>query len=615
MPNFGADLVAGYYKTPPSVIPSIAALIDATPVRDPAGGGTYALLDPCAGDGEALLLCAHALFGTPLPAAGKGPRLLLYGCELEDTRAGALAQAFRAAGLPAVAAVARHSDAFRLTLALGPQAVGVSLLWANPPYTTTANPVYGRLEQAFLERFTPFITPGSGLLVYIIPGHVLATSATYLATHYADLAVYRFPGGEYEAYKQIVLLARRRPTPLPFGAEAEAQQLTAWAAHPAHLPALPDPGTVPPRFRLLPGARDGLAEFAVSAIDRTRVLAHYTPWALGTLDATAGPPVYPLLVGGRPASRPTWQIAGDPGLGLPLDALLYQAHRTVMPPRAEHRALFAASGMFNNLPLLPDDPAAGLPPALVKGLYEKETVEVKQNHDKDGKLTSVLCVQQPRMRLRLRTLGPASVQVDLPAGSTPTGATDPRQMNIADLFAVYGQGLGTWMRRMFQPTHDPADAARFVPLPPLPRALFQAQAHLVQAGIKQLGGGATSCCRPTWAPARPRRRWPSRPPSARRTTRRPSRTCAPWAPGRAGRGRSRECWSCCRHTWWPRGGTSVAPCCPAPISSSSSASAICTMSPRTRPPASRPSRSLRATAGRPAWARATWAPASTRAPA
>ncbi|HMA36872.1 MAG TPA: DUF6094 domain-containing protein, partial [Chloroflexia bacterium] len=498
MSNFGAVNVGWYFPTPLTVIPHVAALFDVQPawrkVSDPdlkrQVYGSYAILDPSAGDGAALLAFAHALFGAQFPAYDKGPTLKLYGCELEEVRAGGLRAALQDAKLQSGCGEARHADAFQLTLKTSPRARGLSFLWANPPYDRDPDPVYGRLEQAFLTRFTPALTPGSGILIFLVPGHVLKNCAAYLAAEYDEIVAYRFPDGFYEDFKQVVVVARRRETPLPFGGGAAAvARLNAWAAAPATLPALPEPGAGRALFALQPGAQDGLADFAVNLVDMAQVLRHVIPWTAGTLDVTAPAPAYPLADGPRRGGRHALQALPDVGLDQTLDHFLCPVRPVLMPPRDAHRALFTAAGMFNNLTMVPDDPASGLPAIIIKGRFTKDFVDVKQNRDQEGHLTSTIAVQQPSMRVRMRTLTLPSVQVDLKAGTKPTGTTDPAQMTIADVLHHYGRGLATWMGRQFPPRHAPADADRLLPTPPLARALFQSQAHIVQACLKQLAAG------------------------------------------------------------------------------------------------------------------------------
>lgn len=447
--------VAGYYPTPASVIPAIAALLDPTPAGqaqpapDPRWGPTYptvALGDPAAGDGAALVGCAQALFGAPFPAPGKGPQVRLYAIELEGERAQALATRLRAAQPQAHHLVeALQSDSFQVSWATDDRAAGLHVLLLNPPYDL--DPIHGRLEQAFLTRFTPALIPGSGLLIFIIPGYALAASAVTLATEYEDYHAYRFPDAEYAAFKQIVVLARRRHTPrtLPGSADRVAAQLTAWSRDPARLSVLPTPGSAPPMLALAGDQPGGFRHFAAQPLDIQHVLRYARPWAIGASDRTA-PPADPPIAGAR-SVRPTTSLTPLTEIGLhqPLAAFLQRVLPVAMPPKPAYLALLLAAGLLNGLRVEPDDPTAGWPPILVKGRFKKDFVTVKENTDKKGRTTSQVQVQQPTLAVCLLALTDPPRYVDLQPGTTPTGATAVDAMNVADLLAHYGRGLAALM--------------------------------------------------------------------------------------------------------------------------------------------------------------------------
>ncbi|MGB4868507.1 MAG: DUF6094 domain-containing protein, partial [Candidatus Promineifilaceae bacterium] len=81
----------------------------------------------------------------------------------------------------------------------------------------------GRAEYQFLWRTRPYLQPG-GLLVYVVPRHILRSRklAGYLTAHFQDIRVYRFPDGEYERFRQIVLFGvHRRQAIAPETAEVD----------------------------------------------------------------------------------------------------------------------------------------------------------------------------------------------------------------------------------------------------------------------------------------------------------------------------------------------------------------------------------------------------------
>lgn len=170
---------AGYYPTPPELLPSIAALV--TP-------GEGRLLDPCCGKGEAAAFLAKA-WG-----------LKAYGIEIHHGRALEASVVLEQVIEDDYAAVTASHN--------------FSVLFLNPPYdySETAG---RRLEYEFLRDTTKYLTPG-GILIYIIPGYrILAHEriAVYLSTHYQDLRIYRFPADHYDAFRQVVIFGRKKPNP------------------------------------------------------------------------------------------------------------------------------------------------------------------------------------------------------------------------------------------------------------------------------------------------------------------------------------------------------------------------------------------------------------------
>jgi hypothetical protein len=94
----------GYYPTPPEALRRLCALLSPAP-----GSGHVRVLDPCAGEGDALAEVASALDGEPFAA------------EVQRDRAALCRERFSRA---------IWGDAFRLRLSHH----AFSLLWLNPPY-------------------------------------------------------------------------------------------------------------------------------------------------------------------------------------------------------------------------------------------------------------------------------------------------------------------------------------------------------------------------------------------------------------------------------------------------------------------------------------------------
>ena len=169
---------AGYYPTPPELLPSIAAFVTPTP----KGGH---LLDPCCGKGEAAAFLAKAW------------NLKAYGVEINHARA--------------VEASILLEQVIEDDYAAVTASHNFSVLFLNPPYDYSES-AGRRLEYEFLRDTTKYLTPG-GLLVYIIPGYRILKYdriAVYLSTHYQDFHAYRFPDPHYDDFRQVVIFGRKK---------------------------------------------------------------------------------------------------------------------------------------------------------------------------------------------------------------------------------------------------------------------------------------------------------------------------------------------------------------------------------------------------------------------
>jgi predicted RNA methylase len=149
------------------------------------GDVEFSALDPCAGDGVALV---HLVEGTPARR---------YGIEIDAHRT----EQARSMGIETV-----QASAFDVRS----PAEAFSLLYLNPPYdleTGTTN--NQRLELVFLEHTYRWLKPG-GVLVFVIPQPQLRVCARILSEHFTDLSVYRLTEPASMQYKQIAVLGARR---------------------------------------------------------------------------------------------------------------------------------------------------------------------------------------------------------------------------------------------------------------------------------------------------------------------------------------------------------------------------------------------------------------------
>ena len=178
---------AGFYPTPPDVVKRIAAMCHLS-TRNGEPDFVYRIMDPCCGEGEALALFQDSLDTT---------RMELYGIELHKERAELARVCLDRVLL---------TDFFHTTI----QNSSFSCLWLNPPYDH--NDEAKRLEHKFLLNATRCLAP-HGMLIYIIPQHVLKTSSRYLSSHYESPTIYRFQDPHFDIFNQVVLFARRKNVP------------------------------------------------------------------------------------------------------------------------------------------------------------------------------------------------------------------------------------------------------------------------------------------------------------------------------------------------------------------------------------------------------------------
>lgn len=170
----------GYYPYPSHMAEATASWFI------PLAAGTRGrLLDPCAGEGEIANLLGRLL------------NYETWGCELFPYRA-------------EKAAVRMHKCHSAAWESCSLTDESVTLLWFNPPYDDDRHGDERRLELSFLKSTTPKLVRG-GVLAFVIPQRILrmAEIVRYLASQYERLTILRFPDGEYERFKQVLLLATR----------------------------------------------------------------------------------------------------------------------------------------------------------------------------------------------------------------------------------------------------------------------------------------------------------------------------------------------------------------------------------------------------------------------
>ncbi|HEY4595252.1 MAG TPA: DUF6094 domain-containing protein, partial [Thermoanaerobaculia bacterium] len=403
---------------------------------------SHVLVDPCAGDGTAIAALRALWFPEGKHEAS------IYAVELEQERAKALRKRLSLPEGGSLYDISLHCDAFHLEIK--PEE-GASLLFLNPPYDI--DKVHGRLEQRFLERWTAALLPGDGVLLFLVPFYALQASAGFLARHYQEIRAFRLPAPDFEAFRQCVLLARKRSAPVPDN-PLDQKRIERWASDASAMPELPEH---PEPLLQIRAERAGLALEEVP------------------LD------LHGLLSGFRP-----WYRAGFAGLDRGVADLIGAKFPVAQPPRPAHIALALSVGTLNGKKLQPNRP--GLPVILAKGSFRRDFQTVEDRFNKDGDYIGSVKVQRPKLTLcvlRLDTLD----FLELKPGAAPSGAQDLADFNSADLLEHYGESLGRLMREQFPALHDPANPAHQMELPPLAREPYEVQADAIATGLKLLATG------------------------------------------------------------------------------------------------------------------------------
>jgi hypothetical protein len=455
MARLESTAIAGYYPTPSSVLPVITSFLHLS------GEGSYDYVDPCAGDGSAILDVIERVHEGILQSNAK--RVSLHSIELEKTRhAGLRRNVDSRLRDYASQQAAANGDAFRVAWE---KHVGSCLLWLNPPYDI--DPIHGRLEEKFLSRFAGALQVG-GVLVFLVPFYALKASAMTLAKEFEGITCYRFPGEEFETYKQVALFATKRESTLWEPDPVVIQTIQSWAADASSIPVLVEQASPSYQIPTLPEYEKPFNEWRVVPLDLRGLLSKVKPWC--TTDRMGNRTRIPGIV---PEGS--------------LEDLLVRKYPVAMPPRSAHIAAGIAAGVFNGARIAPDKADSQLPHLLVKGVFDKEFRTVDEKTDKDGNVKGVIQVQQPKLVTTVLDLS-SSTYVTIKPTAEITGATCVTEMTMADLLAEYGRGLMEVMLRQCPVLHDPSRVGDTIPLPELARPLYEAQAHATMATLKLLGG-------------------------------------------------------------------------------------------------------------------------------
>ncbi len=202
-------LKLGYYPLPNEEAQNIRTLL--------VPSGPYAAIDPCVGDGSALIEIT------------KDTGSHLAGIELDADRAAAAASK----GIVTV-----HGSAFECRVL----AETCSFLYLNPPYNSEFGPhtnkphTNKRMELVFLEHCYRWVS-GEGVLVFVVPAPAVGACARLLAAQFDRLSVFRLQHPESVRFNQVVVFGRRKKAHLR-GDPKGADELLRIAYKPHLLPVL-----------------------------------------------------------------------------------------------------------------------------------------------------------------------------------------------------------------------------------------------------------------------------------------------------------------------------------------------------------------------------------------
>jgi hypothetical protein len=172
-----ARLKLGYYPLPVEEAHNIRSLLVAS--------GRYWAIDPCAGDGTAVLEITKET----------GAQVAVI--EIDADRAAAAVQK----GIATV-----HGSAFECNV----HAESCSLLYLNPPYDTELGPHSNRrMESVFLEHCYRWVRT-DGVIVFVIPATALNSCARLLASQFDRLTVFRLRHPECVRFHQLVIFGSRK---------------------------------------------------------------------------------------------------------------------------------------------------------------------------------------------------------------------------------------------------------------------------------------------------------------------------------------------------------------------------------------------------------------------
>jgi len=257
----------GYYPLPAEEAEDIRPLL--------LSSEPYAAIDPCVGDGRALIEIA------------KDTGAHLADIELDSDRAAVAVQR----GIATV-----HGSAFDCRVL----AETCSLLYLNPPYDSEFGPHSNkRMELVFLEHCYRWVT-SEGVLVFVVPAPAVGTCARLLTSQFDRISVFRLEHPESVRFNQVVLFGRRKKAHLR-GEPKGAEELLRIAHKPQLLPVLNQ--EVSERYAIPPSAQATITYTGLplddieDALDRSVAMQNARGILVRKQQKMTGRPVTPLHKG------------------------------------------------------------------------------------------------------------------------------------------------------------------------------------------------------------------------------------------------------------------------------------------------------------------------------
>lgn len=186
MARLMSQVRGGYYAAAPEAVAAVLERIK------PPTAGECVILDPCAGEGLALLQLAQGL------------RATAYGVELSEDRARQVQ-----ASLPEGQALA-PADFLRCAISFH----SFSFVWCNPPYDYSTGEE-GRVESQFIHRAADLLVDG-GVLALVCPEDVAGgyDTSQFFDQRFQQVSAMPFPES-VRRYKETVILGCKRKQQVP----------------------------------------------------------------------------------------------------------------------------------------------------------------------------------------------------------------------------------------------------------------------------------------------------------------------------------------------------------------------------------------------------------------